>query len=291
MRALVAAAALLLTAPAWAALVWAAPAWATEPEAAGACGGEVPCRVVLGEYHVVPPPGWDGASPLPMALYFHGYNSSAQGVLKNKPLLAAFAERGLLLVIPQGVPSSEGRPRSWAHGGSPSSARDELAFVDAVIADVEARWPVSARYATGFSQGGSMVWDLACYRGSRFEALTPFAGAFWEPEPERCPDPARRLRHVHGTGDTVVPLAGRPIGGGRWHQGDVPLSLGTLAESDACTAGPTPLGPPAESNEKLRCEAWSGCGGDGEIRLCLHEGGHSMPAEWLGESLDWAVGG
>ena len=64
-----------------------------------------------------------------------------------------------MLVLPDGIATGPG-----PIDGSPSQARDELAFMDAVRADLLARWPIEPNriLVTGFSQGGSMVWDLAC---------------------------------------------------------------------------------------------------------------------------------
>lgn len=171
-----------------------------------ACGNDVPCEVEDGQYLAVPPDAWDGTSPLPATVYFHGWQSTAAATYDNEHLRRAFDDAGVLLVIP------DGRDKTWAHVGSPSRARDELAFMDQVMDDLRRRFPIDEDrlLVTGFSQGGSMVWDMACYRGARFAAFAPIAGAFWEPLPESCGTPVN-LRHVHGTSDTVVPMAGRPI--------------------------------------------------------------------------------
>ena len=40
--------------------------------APGDCGDEIACPVADGRYLAVPPAGWDGISPLPVTVYFHG---------------------------------------------------------------------------------------------------------------------------------------------------------------------------------------------------------------------------
>ena len=43
---------------------------------AQACGPETRCEVEGGYYLAAPPPDWDGRSPLPLIVYFHGWNGS-----------------------------------------------------------------------------------------------------------------------------------------------------------------------------------------------------------------------
>ena len=140
-----------------------------------------------------------------------------------------------MLILPDGI------DKTWAHQGSPSQARDEIAFMDAVRADLLARWPIEPDeiLVTGFSQGGSMVWDLACQRGGDYGAFAAVSGAFWEPLPERCAGGPVDLLHIHGTTDRTVPMAGRPIGD-RWRQGDVMQGLAVLRALDGCPTQPEP---------------------------------------------------
>lgn len=262
---------------------------ALPPGAGLACGGPGgACAVPLGSYQAAAPADWDGESPLGLLLYFHGYASSGTAALKNAALVSQAGERGLLLVAPNGIPWRPGGPSSWAHVGSPSNARDELAFVDQVLADAAARWPLdrARRYVAGFSQGGSMAWDVACYRGREITGVVAVAGAFWDPLPDRCPAGAVALRHIHGTADGVVPMAGRPIGA-EWHQGDVLAAMAIRRRANAC-----PEEPDATVVEgRLTCRLWNRCASGKPLSFCLHEGGHAIRAEWVGRGIDWLESG
>ena len=114
--------------------------------------------------------------------------------------------------------------------GSPSHYRDEFAFVRAVLDDVEARFPIDKRrlWASGFSQGGSMVWYAACFLGDRFAAFVPVAGDFWEPLPPNCPSGPASIRHIHGLADETFPTSGRAVAE-HSHQGRSLAGLGALA--------------------------------------------------------------
>ena len=243
---------------------------------AAACPGAEPCHVAGGSYHAVPPPGWNGTTPLPVLLYYHGYRQSGAEVIGNPDVAGPAATAGVLLVAPNGIGGS------WAHVGSPSSARDEMAFLDTMLADLERRFPIdTARlWVSGFSQGGSMAWDVACYRGDRFAAFFPAAGAFWRPQPERCPAGPVDIMHAHGRDDPVVPMTGRPIRQ-VFHQGDVARGIELWRRADGCPAEPdrTAMVGPAH------CRIWSACESGRAVGLCLHDDGHMVPDGWLAWAL------
>lgn len=255
------------------------------PQVAQACPGADPCAVDGGRYYARVPDGWDGTSPLPTALYFHGWQGTGAGVMGNAPRTAAFTDRGILLIAPDGA------ERSWSHQGSPTRARDEHVFLSTVLDDVQARWPVDPDrlWATGFSQGGSMVWDLACFLGDRFAAFVPVAGGFWRPMPERCPSGPVALMHIHGLSDGVVPLEGRGIRNDTWHQGDIFGGMETLRAANGCRANPSAFQTVTVGEATLHCRTWdaSVCESGVPLRLCLHAGGHSYPPEWTDLGWDW----
>lgn len=260
------------------ALIAVAPeATADDPTGDGASAYEV----AGGSYMARLPSGWDGRSGLPLLVFFHGYRQRGDVVMTIRQLTAAADRHGVLVVAPDGL---EG---SWAHQGSPSARRDENAFLDALMADVERRWPVdpARRWAAGFSQGGSMAWHAACFRGRSFTAFMPVAGAFWRPHPQTCPGGPVDLLHTHGTTDTVVPMAGRPIRE-TFHQGDVREGMALWLAQDGCAAEPTRV----ERVDQLDCEVWAGCTTGRDLRLCLHAGGHMIPKGWADMAFAWAGG-
>jgi polyhydroxybutyrate depolymerase len=250
------------------------------PAAGTGCGGaDAPCAVDGGRYYAAAPLDWNGARPLPAVVFFHGYGGSGAATLSNDALRRTVHEAGYLFVAPDGAAGS------WAHVGSPSAARDELAFIDRVLADLARRWPLERErlLAAGFSQGGSMVWDLACYRSDAFAGFVAVAGAFWEPLPESCPGGPVRLRHVHGWADEVVPIEGRAIRQA-FLQGDVIRGFALWRRHNRCAMPPdgrTAAGP-------LACRVWAGsCRRGGALQLCLHEGGHAFRSGWLADAIRW----
>ena len=131
--------------------------------------------------------------------------------------------------------------------------------------------------ASGFSLGGSMVWQLACRMPSRFAGFAPIAGAFWRPLPKGCrAGPTPHLFHIHGTADRTVPLAGRPIRQ-TFHQGD------TFKSIDVWFGGARPT-TPAYLENGFECRLFAS-GEAGGVELCLHDRGHEYRTEWF--ALGW----
>jgi len=265
---------LLLATLCLAALLLADTAGADHPDSHAIAGGSYRAHV---------PAGWDGASPLPVLVFFHGFGQTGGIVMRNKALMRLADDEGVLIIAP------DGQEKRWAHQGSPSRdrLRDDDAFVAAVLADVKRRWPVDADrvWASGFSIGGSMTWHLACFSGHLFTAYMPVAGAFWRPHPGSCPSGPVDLLHVHGTGDKVVPMTGRPIRE-IYHQGDVMAGMAFWRAQNGCAAEPSEV---SEAGD-LRCEIWRGCASGRQTQLCLHPGGHKIPEGTMARAVAWAKG-
>ncbi|MGI9407987.1 MAG: alpha/beta hydrolase family esterase, partial [Hyphomicrobiaceae bacterium] len=168
--------------------------------------------------------------------------------------------------------------------GRAEGGRDELAYVNAVMADIKRRWPIAEgkTMATGFSRGASMVWNVACYAGPLFHAYLPIAGGFWNSNPESCPGGPVNMRHVHGLSDRVVAFDEIGV----YNSMPIPEGLSLYRAINQCRD--TPNG--SQKTPHLSCEVWSTCGTGKRIDVCTHPKGHSIRAEWVGLGLDWALG-
>lgn len=249
------------------------------------CGGPSDaCRIDAGSYHLRLPPQPEGA---PVIVYLHGYGGSGAGSVKPGMLADRAAARGFVFVAPNAVPRPGGTAAAWAVNNGLEPHRDELGFLDAVIDDVIARTGAdrSRLFLTGFSLGGSMVWNVACRSPAAYIGFAPVAGAFWQPLPERCASPVR-LFHTHGTADRTVPIEGRAVMNGRIRQGDLYQGLEILRRTNGCPqAGPT--AEPDSGGGVLRIAHWEGCAPGSELTLALHDGAHGLPRGWFNRTLDW----
>lgn len=244
-----------------------------------ACGADSRCPVPGGYYLAVEPPDWDGRAPLPVVVYFHGWNGAPEGTMRNRALVNGVTRRGALLVLPYA------RTGYWRQigRGRHEGGRDEATYIRAVMADVARRWPVDAArtLASGFSRGSSMVWNVACYAGDLFAAYAPIAGGFWHSTPADCPSGPVHLRHIHGEADRVVAFDTVGV----YNSRPIPEGLTLLRQINRAGAAR----PVASGDDRLRCERWDDSGSGKALELCLHPRGHSIPAEWVAAGFDWML--
>ncbi|MGB3408717.1 MAG: dienelactone hydrolase family protein [Jannaschia sp.] len=240
------------------------------------CGQDAACEIAGGSYHLVLPEGWDGSIALPSLIFYHGHRGSGAQVFRSSGLKASFADRGYLLIAPNG-PMREGETyrSNPARMGGP---RDEVAFTLAVLDDVAARLPVDPGrvFASGFSAGGSMAWLMACEAGDRLAGMVSVAGALRRPNPTECAGlVGLPVMQVHGFADGQVPLEGRGIG--TWHQGSVWEALDRARERNGCRSNPDAI----TIDAAFRRRDWdASCTGGGRVSLVMHDGGHGLPPGW-----------
>ena len=249
------------------------------PVLAELCGGTVRCEVDGGYYLVAPPLGWDGFSPVPVVVYFHGWNSSPEATFRNRAMINSVTRRGAVFVVPYA------RTGYWRQigPGRAEPGRDELAYVRAVMEDVAREWPVDTNrtLASGFSRGASLVWNLACYGGSLFRAYAPISGGFWNSTPKECPTGPVNLRHIHGKADRVVAYDEIGI----YNSMPIPEGFEALRALNGCGEAHNSI----SYSGPLVCRGWKGCASGKTLEICLHDRGHSIPAEWVAEGFDWMM--
>lgn len=246
------------------------------------CGGETPCRIAGGEYHMALPDGWQGG---PAVMFLHGYGSSGAKVIANKGLVTALTARGYAVIAPSGLPWKEGKPADWSvRDGWNTYPRNDAAFLRGVLADAAARTGADPDrlLLSGFSRGGSMVWEMACLQPEFAAAYAAVSGGFWLPMTQQCRGPVQLL-HIHGFADKVVPLEGRAIPGSEAGvvQADVWEGLQLWRRENACPSNAADH----QAADGVWRKRWQ-CGAGG-LELILHKGGHGLPKGWSGMALDW----
>ncbi len=251
----------------------AAPAAAAQKSAlpGNPCHIETPCPLGERSYHVREPDGWDGTTPLPVLLHFHGWARTGALPVAHERISGHTRRRGVLLVAPNGL------RKTWRF----RSGRADVDFADAVLRDVMRRYPVDrgAVFVSGYSYGAAMAWRFVCESGDDIRALLAVAGTL--PQSETCPQAPRAVRHVHGTTDTVMRFPAGP-GGDRLHP--VRLWRDRLGCVEGAHDGPYRIVP------WLTFDRHSWDCADGAVVLDLHPGGHFIPHGWLGRQLDELLG-
>lgn len=244
---------------------------------AQACGADTDCKIGDRHYRIYMPAGQTGAEQIGAIIFTHGYKGTAKGAMNNANLTKLADDLGVALI------ATKSAKDDWSIPGAPSPATDpnvdELAYYDAMRADVTAKFPIDGDriMLTGFSAGAMMVWTLACHRSQDYAGFVPMSGTFWQPEPVTCDTPPASIIHIHGTEDTIVPLEGRDVLD--THQGSVPGVLRMYsAYGEYTDTGKTALG-------SLACETKANPNGD-ILDFCTFKGGHSFKAEYLKSAWD-----
>ena len=226
-------------------------------------------RVRTARVHV--PASYDPARPTPLVLDFHGYSMTGQTQEALTRLPAKSDAAGFVTVAPDGTGAVLGWNAGACCGTAASTGVDDVGFVDALLAELDARLCLDARrvYATGFSNGGFLSHRLACERADVFAAIAPVSGVLGV----ACTAPTRPVPvlHIHGTADTIVPYAGSPGLG----FASVDSTIAGWVARNGCAATATEVFAQGDA----RCERYSGCTGGADVELCtITAGGHTWPS-------------
>jgi len=143
-------------------------------------------------YLVHAPSGYDGKTPLPLVVMLHGGGGTARFAAYETGWREKADKSGFLVVFPEALARDPSRPSNfrknpqlWNDGSDRfypgQKAPDDVAFLDALLDDVQARFAVDSRriYVTGFSNGASMSFRYAAEAFRRVAAVAPVAGACW----------------------------------------------------------------------------------------------------------------
>jgi polyhydroxybutyrate depolymerase len=246
------------------------PGFATAQE----CHEQTPCLLNGRSYHVKAPDDWDGVTPLPVMLHFHGWMRQGTLIVKHSRISGATRTRGVLLLAPNGV------GKTWDFW-SPSS--QDTAFADAVIEDAAERYPIdrSQIFISGYSYGSAMAWRFACETTHPVAALLSVSGTLRQSE--TCASVPQEVRHVHGTRDTVM---GFPFG----PNGDTTYPVQLWRDVKKCGAG-VQSGPwSVAPKDTFVRTVWADCEDGGVVRIDVHSRGHFIPVGWFARQLDELLG-
>jgi polyhydroxybutyrate depolymerase len=262
-------------------------------------------------YDATVPSAIDPRQRLPLLVVLHGLGSEGRDIARYWQIDPLVDERGILVAYPSGTrdrksqhPGIGHRQRFWNatdlccdffHSGV-----DDVAYLDAVIDDMSARFPVDPKriFVGGISNGGTMAYRYACDRAERVAAIVSQAGAMWS-DVTRCkPSAPVAVLQVHGTADEWLPYGGGPVLG----HGPVVISAHQSVQDwiafDGCDAHSRSADPPLDlvSDEspplgaETTREIWSGCRG---VELwTVHGGAHSPQLQrptWARAIIGWLL--
>ena len=220
------------------------------------------------------PASYDASRPAPLVVAFHGANGS-RAFGENAGLNRAADRRGFVVVSPDGI----GADWALGCGGCTTADRqgvDDLLFFDTLISQVAGQYSIDRRrvYATGFSDGGTFSYRLACQRSQAVSAVAVVSGLLLCRPQQPLP-----VLGVHGTADAIIDYTQGALAVQHW------------AELDGCRAAPleTLLPDRADDGTRVTRYDFEGCRGGTEVGMfAVRGGGHNWPGalndypSWLG---------
>lgn len=228
------------------------------------------------KYIVYLPSAADATKARPVILGFHGAWGTGESFEQQSKLHDGPRASEFVIVYPSGY------HRSWNVGACCGDAKrdgiDDVKFVERILQDLRSLVRIDERriYATGFSNGAMMSYQLACARADLIAAIAP-AGAAMQGEISTCrPSRPVPVLHFHGGADGWSPLAG---GKGQWEKIGAQRPIGDQiafwAKLNSCRATEK-VGLPGGAN----CTRHTQCRGDADVVLCVVDG---MGHQWAGD--------
>lgn len=161
------------------------------------------------EFVLYIPNSYDGTSPVPLMLNFHGFGGSASDYMIEADMRSLAETNTFILVYPQGsCLNGYSHWNACPRGGDNKSNADDFGFIEAMINKISSQYSIDLErvYAAGYSNGGMMAYGLANYKSDLIAAVASVSGAMLD-----CMGPTTHPMPVvdlHGTSDGVLPYNG-----------------------------------------------------------------------------------
>jgi polyhydroxybutyrate depolymerase len=129
------------------------------------------------------PKGYDGKTPLPLVVVFHGGGGNAPNAVRMTGMDPKADAEKFIVVYPNGTGPRNDALLTWdgwtCCGPALDNHVDDVGFVRALVTKLEAEYHIDRKriYATGLSNGGMMTYRVGCELSDIFAAIAPVAGA------------------------------------------------------------------------------------------------------------------
>jgi poly(3-hydroxybutyrate) depolymerase len=156
------------------------------------------------------------------------------------------------------TPMGEG---SGSDTGWPNTNNADVHLTDAILSQLESNFCIDTTriFATGWSYGGSMSYEMACQRPNVIRAIAVYSGATLSGS---CTPTAPVAYYAsHGIGDAVLPIA------------DGEALRDQFVAANGCTAQTTQ--DPASGSGMHICTSYEGCSAGHPVTWCSFDGPHT----------------
>jgi polyhydroxybutyrate depolymerase len=218
-----------------------------------------------------------GEGPRTLVLALHGGGGDGRKILMQTRWHTKAGLENLAVVAPTSQELGGHGPH-WNSGKfdgriDASTGRDDVAYLEAVVARAKELTCADRVVGIGFSNGGQMAHRLAC-QGDSLDAVISSAGTLLV-DPSTCDRPVAMRSYV---GDRDRIYTDSPMQGEQ--QPNVPESAALWAKVNGCSDEE----PTVEATEAETCTTWTGC--SVPTSLCVVHGmPHMWPAPWGKKSV------
>jgi|TARA_A100001011_G_scaffold247044_1_gene255289 polyhydroxybutyrate depolymerase len=155
----------------------------------------------------------DSTDISPLVMNFHGGEGYAEYEMEYTGFRELSESENFIAVYPQGTVAEGKGSTGWFTGIGCNTAGEvcDVAFISELIDALVSEYYIDGDrvYASGFSNGGFMIYSLACYLSDKVAAFGPVAGLMYTEELDNCtPDRALPIIHIHGENDSSIPIGG-----------------------------------------------------------------------------------
>lgn len=164
-------------------------------------GEQLSCRLYIAATY-------DSAKHPPLVISLHGFGGDGPEQERYDKLYQVADTAGFLLAYPSG------HNNAWNAGAdyyAPFTTFDDVGFINALIDSINAIYPIdlSRVYACGMSNGGDMVYRLACELSNRIAAIGSVTGTMITDIYSSCaPQNKMPVIHFHGNADKISNISG-----------------------------------------------------------------------------------
>lgn len=264
------------------------PTWAALNDELKATPGDFKRTLNVGElerwYRVHIPKKYDGKTPMPVVLVFHGGGGNPESMIRLTGMNTKADSAGFIAVYPAGT-GRFSRMLTFNGGNccghSLKNDIDDVQFTRAMLDDLKSWASIDTKriFATGLSNGGIISYYLAARLSDRIAAIAPVGGPMGT---ETCdPKYPVSVMHFHGTDDAFAPFKG---GKGKGRSGtefySVEHSIENWVQANRCNTPPMveTLDQVVDDGTKvIRKTYGAGSQGSEVVLIEIRGGGHTWP--------------
>lgn len=244
---------------------------------------------IMRTFRVYVPTIYNGQTARPLVFQFHGTDgiqSNAATIFESFTRFKSVADTAnFILVTPNGLvdPAFSQFGQTWNTWFCCLTV-DDPKFVSDMIDKLEVEYNIDSMrvYATGYSAGGLMSYELACKLDNRIAAIGSVAGLMVNSRIESCSaSRAVPILEMHGTNDANLPYNGTINGIDTLIGVDSVMHFWTL--HDQCDPTPTSTNLPntnTTDGSTVTKYVWPNCADGSSVELYkVINGGHTWPGK------------